>query len=333
MTPLRVLFLAIFLFGLALAESAEAQLLEDINKLKTERRARRPFIRSKKNISKPQKTGKKPDVEKVFPVPFSKENAGEFRKIRIAPKFTKKNAGEYHFRTRAPRITRENAGEFRGRRVAPRFTKHIAGRYRNMTVIPKTTQDQAGQGYEKWRANPRYSIRDKSSYKVVNVRPTASYADRSAAGRKAGFLPNFQLIGQKNAKYKPGKESDAIGPKVPATYNPSHSVAEHNKTLASYQKYLSRSRKKSPHHEQTNYLARMKKMHKVKDAHPSANYLSAKYDGSALIREVKRKTSVTWVRIFGNKTQPDGVIKNNKKAKFDKEEKNIWNNEEREYTR
>ena len=76
------------------------------------------------------------------------------------------------------------------------------------------------------------------------------------------------------------------------------------------------------------------KKHKIPhDAHPSANYLTAKYDDSAWVREAKRKTSVTWVRVFGNKNEPKGVSKKPKKAKFDKDEAEIWNNEGREYTR
>ncbi|WP_109831381.1 hypothetical protein [Reichenbachiella versicolor] len=75
-----------------------------------------------------------------------------------------------------------------------------------------------------------------------------------------------------------------------------------------------------------------RKPKKPKDAHPSANYIAAKHATPA-IRNVRRKTSITWVRVFGNKTQPNGVKKQPKKVKFDKDEAEIWNNKEREYTR
>ncbi|MFY0627951.1 MAG: hypothetical protein JXR07_16760 [Reichenbachiella sp.] len=292
-------FIAIILV-LANGETTYAQLLEDRNKLKTSKRDRKPFAPFKKNVKKSAKTGSRPDVMKARPTRTSKDIAGKGSDRQIAPRYSQNQHWE------------------KEKKDPPRFT-----------------QDAAGQGYDKIKVNPRYTYKDKNSG-VRNVNPrfskAPSYVAYPASNQKKGFLPTIQLF-QPKPRYKQGKESNYFGPRVKAVYSPSNSMAKHNQNLEDYQKHISKSGKKGPYDDQTNHMFKTKRMKRPKNSHPSAMYLSAKYDNNSTVRSTKRKFSVTWVRVFGNKTQPKGVKKKPGKSKFDKDEQEIWNNEEREYTR
>ncbi len=63
-----------------------------------------------------------------------------------------------------------------------------------------------------------------------------------------------------------------------------------------------------------------------KNMHPSVNYLQAKNVSSKLIRKSLRKWNTFWVRLNPGKISPAGTRKVAKKPKFDKNEKDIWNN-------
>jgi hypothetical protein len=67
-----------------------------------------------------------------------------------------------------------------------------------------------------------------------------------------------------------------------------------------------------------------------KNMHPSVKYLSAKYVPSKFIRKGLRKWNVFWVRLNSGKVDPSGARNFAKKPKFDKKEKDIWNNKPRE---
>lgn len=60
--------------------------------------------------------------------------------------------------------------------------------------------------------------------------------------------------------------------------------------------------------------------------HPSVNYLTAKNIPMKLVRKGLRKWNIFWVRLNEGKLYPKGVHKVAKKPKFDRKEKDIWNN-------
>ncbi len=62
------------------------------------------------------------------------------------------------------------------------------------------------------------------------------------------------------------------------------------------------------------------------DQHPSSNYHLAMKFSSPKIRKMFRKWNVFWVRVNGNKEQPKGVRASVRSPKFDRKEKDIWNN-------
>lgn len=59
--------------------------------------------------------------------------------------------------------------------------------------------------------------------------------------------------------------------------------------------------------------------------HPSASYVYGMRASSQSQKELMRKLNVVWVRMNGNKAQPDSVKDRPEKLKFDKKEKDLWN--------
>ena len=62
------------------------------------------------------------------------------------------------------------------------------------------------------------------------------------------------------------------------------------------------------------------------DQHPSSNYHFAMRFSSPKVRKALRKWNVFWVRVNGNKEASKGVKASVRNPKFDKKEKDIWNN-------
>ncbi|MGL1888522.1 MAG: hypothetical protein OCD76_18560 [Reichenbachiella sp.] len=251
---------------------------------------------------------------------YTQENAGQFgHKMKINPRYTQENAGQFgHKMTINPRYTQENAGQFGHKmKINPRYTQENAGQFgHKMTVNPRYTQENAGQSGHKMTVKPRYST-------------PPNYVAYPASKQRSGFLPTINLLpGKSKSNHKQGKESSAIGPKIKQENSPPNTVAQHNKTVKSYKKHSTASvfRFNIPNSDVAKFHGSTKRQKKGKDMHPSANYLWAKNSTSQTVRNTKRKANIAWVRVNGNQVQPDAVKKKVGKAKFDKEEKDIWNN-------
>ncbi|MEO9968124.1 MAG: hypothetical protein ABJF11_20185 [Reichenbachiella sp.] len=327
---------------IASSQSSHAQLLQDRNKLKTARRAS-GFLQSKKKAKIKGPSGKHKTIaagsvrysksqskvgssRRVNPK-FSVVTAGQVKGRKINPRFTKNNAGNVASKKINPRYSKDNAGNVSSKKVNPRYTQNNAGNVAVKKVNPRYTKTNAGEVKGK-SINPRYS-QWKQAGKVVVVNPRFStpptYSKTKPPGnRKKGFLPSLELY-RKPPKHKPGPNSEYAGNMKKKVQKPFH-VGNHNQNIKSYKKYTNRPVLFSPSAQMANYQSKTKKMRKGRDMHPSANYLSAKYYKSRTVRDVKRKFNVVWVRMHGNKIQPDAVKKKSKKAKFDKDEIEIWNN-------
>ncbi|UXX79771.1 hypothetical protein N7E81_01435 [Reichenbachiella carrageenanivorans] len=266
------------------------------------------------------------DNKKIVPR-FSIINAGQVDGKKIAPRFSPPSTSHLKGKKISPRYTQSHAGQSGVKKISPRFSVMTAGQVKSKKINPRFTQTNAGQVKGK-AINPRYS-EWKQAGKVVIVKPRfttpPTYSRTKPAGnREKGFLPGFNLY-RKPAKHKPGPGSQYAGATKEKVQKPNH-AGEHNKNIKSYKKYKNKSMMFSPNSQVSNFELKTKKMRKKRDMHPSANYLSAKYYKSRTVRNTKRKFNVMWVRMYGNKTQPDAVKKKTKKAKFDKDEIEIWNN-------
>lgn len=79
--------------------------------------------------------------------------------------------------------------------------------------------------------------------------------------------------------------------------------------------------------EIANYMGPYKmKPVKSKNPHPSYKYKQSIFISSDLMRESLRKWNIFWVRLNRNKEEPAGVRKKVTKPKFDRKEREIWNN-------
>ncbi|MDH5609279.1 MAG: hypothetical protein OEY56_07345, partial [Cyclobacteriaceae bacterium] len=68
------------------------------------------------------------------------------------------------------------------------------------------------------------------------------------------------------------------------------------------------------------------KQKKPDGAHHSIEYKDALHVESKMVRNSMRKWNLFISRINGNKVQPDAVTEKVSKPKFDRKEKEIWNN-------
>lgn len=263
---------------------------------------------------------------KKLNIRYTQSHAGAGQDRKVAPRYSIANAGQFRGKKINVRYTQSHAGAGQDRKVNPRYSVLNAGQVKGKKISPRFTQTNAGEVSKK--VKPRYS-EWKQAGKVVVVKPRfttpPTYSRTKPAGnRKKGFLSDFNLY-RKPAKHKAGPNSQYAGT-MKNKYQKPLAVGDHNQNIKSYTKFKNRNLMFSPNAQMANYELKTKKMRKKSKMHPSANYLSAKYYKSRTVRNTKRKFNVVWVRMHGNKIQPDAVKKKPKKAKFDKDEIDIWNN-------
>lgn len=141
-----------------------------------------------------------------------------------------------------------------------------------------------------YAVNPRYS----RPHKIEKFHKPAN---------ERGFVTSFTIYGGKPPRHPQGPGATSLSPPIAA-----------KKSL------------KSDSKQKSSYTFKTKRQKKGKDMHPSANYLAVKGNDSKFVRDNMRKFNVKWVRMNGNKVQPKSVKQKPKKLKFDKDEREIWNN-------
>ena len=268
-----------------------------------------------------QVKGRKLDIR------YTQNKAGKGMDRKVTPRFSDMTAGQVKGRKLDIRYTQSHAGAGVDRKVTPRFSVMMAGQVKGKKINPRYSKINSGEIRGR-NVKPRYS-EWKQAGKVVVVNPRfttpPTYTRTKPAGnREKGFLPNFNLY-RKPTKYKAGPNSDYSGV-MKNNYQKPLSVGDHNQNIKSYSKFSDRNLLFSPNAKMANFELKTKKLRKKSTMYPSAKYLSAKNNKSKVIRTTKRKFNVLWVRMNGNSIQPDAVKKKAKKAKFDKDEIDIWNN-------
>ncbi|MFY0653647.1 MAG: hypothetical protein JXQ96_16500 [Cyclobacteriaceae bacterium] len=375
---------------------SQAQLLENRNKLKTEKATKKGFSLYKKKVVKRVPSGDvKTDDKQVSPKYSQNQESfrskkrvspkyskrGRWKSIRaITPRYSQSTAGQggdravspkYSRPRRAgkvtiisPKYSRDVAGQGSDRAIIPKYSRDVAGQGSDRLVSPKYSRDIAGQGSDRI-VNPKYSrfVAGQGSDRVVNPKYSRSIAgqgyDRVVSPKYSSDIAgqgSDRVVNPRYSQYVAGQGMDrvvkprfSVNPlyqykyKLPATASGSM-VFEFPKKL--YEKGRKRNangesewmgpevviidHKRS---EFADYTGKFKKQKKGKKMHPSANYLFAKYNNSRIARDAMQKASILWVRVHMNQTDPKGVKKKPSKLKFDKDEAEIWNNEEREYTK
>lgn len=175
------------------------------------------------------------------------------------------------------------------------FHKNVkakANKKTHVSRVNKTPRFSRASTPKKYNINPKYSRASSPKYARVNPRfskPHAPIKIKAPKRNKPGFLASIQF--QKPLITILGGASD-----------------------------------RSVQNDYAKYIGKQKKQKKEKGMHPSANHLKVKNTKSEWVRNSRRKFNVIWVRINGNKTQPKTDKQKPKKIKFDKDEKDIWNN-------
>jgi hypothetical protein len=356
---LKVVFLC--LIAIFAMSAAEAQLLHERNKLKTEKRKKKGFTFFKKSV---RTVDGRPEIITFSAPRFTK---GVKRKgISVSPRYSQSVAGRGGYKPTSTRYSQTIAGQGGFKPSSPRYSQSIAGQGGFKPSSPRYSQSIAGQGGFK-PGSPRYS---QSIAGQGGFKPSSPRYSQSIAGQ-GGFKPSSPRYSQSRAGqggFKPGRPrySQSIagqGGFKPSSPRYSQSIAGQgsNRTVnPRFSKdpgnfgssWVPTPKTASNEGMVFNFPSRAYKANRIKnngegdynpkyngvakrggkDFHPSSAYRSAKYKNSKFVRNSLQKFNILMVKANGNKTQPKGVNKKSKKTKYDKDEAEIWNNKEREYT-
>ncbi|MBV6645515.1 MAG: hypothetical protein KI790_08690 [Cyclobacteriaceae bacterium] len=300
--------------------SARGQLITDNqSRLKTTKAEKRGFVLFQRKATS---TGK---------------SAARSKKEKIKPRYSK-GVVSFSFRSPQPRYSQGNPLSGVALRFKPRYTdgkvvfpsKYYAANPRYSSGSPFKSS--------KFKIDPRYSPGSpfqKSRYKI-NPR----YSDGSPFGKryiavKPRYSPGSPF---RNNRYhiKP-RYSEHRGFQIYAPWALAFTFKKRwetrykaeNLPLANYRgTYKPRPNiAKQTSRQVSGYDGDFKlKPVRGKDLHPSASYRMMMGVSGQKLRNSLRKWNVLWVQLNRNKQQPNAVKEKISKPKFDKKEREIWNN-------
>ncbi len=319
----KLLTIAIAIFILSI--QVEAQLLVDNqSRLKTAKVKSSGFLffRSKKKVKTSTGANKQKVVGQTSPrysqgrisfrtkgiAPrFSSGSPFRSRNYRIAPRYSSGSpfrSAQYRL---TPRYSRGNP--FRGSdyRISPRYSRGNPFRGSDYRISPRYSRGNPFRGSD-YRISPRYSRGNPFRGSDYRISPRYSRGNpfRGAryrvSPRYSQGMP-FESFYFKKVKprYSNPKNRFVINP----TYRKTH---RYYNVTAGYKGTMKLAKRGSG------------------DQHPSSNYHFAMKFTNPKIRKMFRKWNIFWVRVNGNKEQPKGVKASVRSPKFDKKEKDIWNN-------
>lgn len=288
---MRFLFVISSAFLLFLTPApAEAQLLVDSKaKLKTSKaKEERRFLFFKKKASK-----RTPRKKKVAIAPRYSQQTVVGSKKQITPRYSRESIRHVSKKTKiSPKYLTVSGG------AAQVSRKSISPRYSQPVSFRKTSFVGASRYYKpvSWEKShfsriPRYS-------KPVRWKNT-NY------GR---MVRHSQPVNWKDAYI---------------SRTPKYSSFKHRFVV--HKRYQKKTRPYTPWIGLYSGFVKYKKPNH-KNMHPSVNHLTAKNISSKGIKKGLRKWDNFWIRMNPKRINPPGMRKGAKKLKFDKREKNIWNN-------
>jgi len=352
----KLLFIAIAILLLGL--QVEAQLLEDNQsrlKTATVKSSGFLFFRSKNKVRRAPGANRQKVVGQTSPrfssgrVSFkTKGTAPRYssgspfrsRDYRITPRYSSGNP----FRGSQYRVTpRYSSGNpFRGSqfKVSPRYSAGNPFRGSQFKVSPRYSAGNPFRGSQ-FKASPRYSVGNPfrgSKYKVsprysrgnpfrgsqFKVSPRYSQGmpfrgkDYKVSPRYSPSNPFRGMSFKVSPRYSQGMPFQPFDFKVKPRYSTGKNRFIIHKGYREQHRYYNVS---------ANYRGSMKISRRGPgDQHPSSNYHFASRFASPSLRKMFRKWNIFWVRVNGNKEASDGVKASVRSPKFDKNEKDIWNN-------
>ena len=301
----KLLIISICLISLCF--EAEAQLLEDNqSRLKTAKVKSSGFLffRNKNKV----KTSKGANQQK------SKGN--------VNPRYSK---GKVSFRNKGVTPRYSSGSPFRGIQyiVSPKYSSGSPFKSSQYKVYPRYSSGNPFKGVKN-RTSPRYSSGmpfSKSGYRV-----TPRYSQGRPFGRKdyrvsprySQGRPFTRADFRVAPRYSAGNPFRGVKWKVEPRYSSSKHRFDVNKRASRWANYDNQG-----YYFRLNWKLRKRG---PGDQHPSSNYHTAMKFSNPKIRKMFRKWNAYWVRINRNKEEPNGVKASVRSPKFDKKEKDIWNN-------
>lgn len=321
MKKLLIIPIVLFLFGFQM----EAQLLEDTqSRLKTAKVKSQGFLffRSKKKV----KTAPGAHRQKVIGQTSPRYSQGRvsFRTKGIAPRYS---SGSPFRKSQYKVIPRYSQGNpFRGSRyaVSPRYSS--GGRpfkSSDYKIVPRYSRGNPFRGAD-YKVTPRYSRGNPFRGADYKVTPRYSRgnpfrgADYKVSPRYSRGNPFRGADYKVSPRYSQGMPFESFYFKVKPRYSNPKNRFVVNSTYRKLQRYYNPT---------ADYRGTMKiKKRGPGDQHPSSNYHFAMRFSNPKIRKMFRKWNIFWVRVNGNKEDSKGVRASVRSPKFDKKEKDIWNN-------
>ncbi len=336
---------------------AKAQLLEDNqSRLKTAKVERGfLFFRSKKKVKSAPGANRQKVAGKTSP--RYSQGIASFRTKGIPPRFstgspfrgakykvTPRYSGGNPFRGSQYRVTPRYSGgnPFRGSRyrVTPRYSGGNPFRGSDYKVTPRYSRANPFRG-SRYRVTPRYSAGNPfrgSDYKVSPRYSRGNPFRGSQYKVSPRYSPGNPFRGSQfrvSPRYSPGNPFRGADYKVSPRYSQGNRFERfYFKVQPRYSTGKNRfvvDRKAKKWARYYNITSDYKGDWKLSkrgagDQHPSSNYHFASRFSSPKIRKVFRKWNIFWVRMNGNKEDPKGVKASVRSPKFDKKEKDLWNN-------
>lgn len=227
------LLLIVILLGVLSTQNSYGQLLEDRNKLKTERTNKKGFSLYKKKAIKRSPSGQTQTDDKEVSPKYSRKNAAGKSVKTISPRYSRRGR-EKGIRSINPRYSSDNAGNVSGRVVSPKYSKrgkqgkvriispkysiNVAGQGTDRAVSPKYSRENAGQGADRV-VNPKYSRYTAGSGSDRGVSPKYS-RERAGQGADKIVSPKYsrviagsgsdRMVSPKYSRERAGQGSDRV---------------------------------------------------------------------------------------------------------------------------
>lgn len=331
-----------FLLFILVFAPAEAQLITDSKaKLKTSKIERnKSFLffnrktgksqnppSTKRAKTSPRYSNRTAFASKKYTSPrYSQGSIGSFfRNIKIRPKYSTAAVGSSQNKRPAPakyskpvswkgtryagipRVSRPVNWKGTPSLEAPRLSKPVNWKGAWYAGIPRTSKPVNWKG-TRYAGTPRYS-------KSVNWKGSA-FAGSPRYSRPVNWKGTPSFGTPRYSKPVNWRGTYSSGPTRYSSFKHRFDVDERQKHQSRpYEPWLAKysgfAKYEKPNH---------------KNMHPSVNYLTAKNISSKAIKKGLRKWNIFWVRLNPGKLSAPGLRNVAKKAKFDKREKDIWNN-------
>lgn len=338
---------------------ASAQLLEDNqSRLKTKKVSRGFFLFRNKSKGKSATGDNRRIITFVSPKESKKdERNANFGKGKVAPRYSAGSPFGSKSKSVAPRYSFGSPFKGSRYRVTPRYSSGNPFKGSKYRVTPRYSQGNPFSG-SKYRVIPRYSLGSPFRAKDYKVTPRYSAGNpfrgsrfkvnpRYSAGspfrgRDYKVTPRYSVGNPfRGAQYKVAPRYSQGRPFTRKDFQVSPRYSEGNPFRGI--DWIVKPRFSDPKNRFVinNHLKKQLKYYNEAslykgdwklskrgggDQHPSSNYHFAMRFSNPKVREMFRKWNIFWVRVNGNKEESNGVKASVRSPKFDKKEKDLWNN-------